>query len=201
MLRLGTVVDLGPVQADCATGRIVVEYERETRAVARPGLLPINPELVWDFAMPDDGHQDEAFRRWYVARVLSRGRMEDVQDLGLQTIRWTGHIISVRLRIRLTRSFDEWGHSYLGYCVHLDGIIGDEFRVFSVGIGPATQQKHRFRVGDEVSGVSVPVADEQREPVETHSAGRPGVLERNTDMQWSPPPWLGTPPDLETYAW
>ena len=48
--------------------------------------LPINPDLVWDYEIPEDGHQDEGFRRWYIARVLSRGRMEDVQALGLPTI-------------------------------------------------------------------------------------------------------------------
>ena len=48
--------------------------------------LLINPDLIWDYEIPDDGCQDEAFRRWYVARVLTRGRMEDVRELGLRTI-------------------------------------------------------------------------------------------------------------------
>jgi hypothetical protein len=49
-------------------------------------VLPINPDLVWDYDIPDDFEQDEAFRRWYVARVLTRGRMEDIRNLGLRTI-------------------------------------------------------------------------------------------------------------------
>lgn len=64
----------------------MVEHGQEDKAVASRDVLPINPDLVWDYEIPDDGRQDEAFRRWYVARVLTRGRMEDVRDLGLGTI-------------------------------------------------------------------------------------------------------------------
>ena len=46
----------------------------------------VDPALVWDYEIPDGGCQDEAFRRWYVARVLTRGRMADIRDLGLRTI-------------------------------------------------------------------------------------------------------------------
>ena len=48
--------------------------------------ISINPDLVWDYDIPDDSEQDEAFRQWYVARVLTRGRMEDIRNLGLRTI-------------------------------------------------------------------------------------------------------------------
>jgi hypothetical protein len=47
--------------------------------------MRINRNLVWDY--PADVTQDEDFRRWYVARVLRRGGIDDVRDLGLQTIR------------------------------------------------------------------------------------------------------------------
>ena len=116
-------------------------------------------------------------------------------------IPWSGRIISVQPRIRLTRSFDERGHSYLGYCLVAEGVIGDESREFSIGIGKAAQQKHQFQVGDEVSGESVPVADARREPVEYYRTSRLKVLQRNVDASWNPPPWHGAPPDLETYRW
>jgi hypothetical protein len=48
--------------------------------------LPVNPDLVWDYDLPAEEEQDEAFRRWYVARVLTRGRAADVRALGLRTI-------------------------------------------------------------------------------------------------------------------
>jgi hypothetical protein len=54
--------------------------------VVSQDAIPINPALVWDYVIPEDGHQDEGFRRWYIARVLSRGRIEDVRALGLRTI-------------------------------------------------------------------------------------------------------------------
>ena len=49
-------------------------------------VLSINPDLVWDYEIPDNEYQDEAFRQWYVARVLTRGRLEDIRELGLPTI-------------------------------------------------------------------------------------------------------------------
>lgn len=61
---------------------------------------------------------------------------------------WTGEIVSVQPRIRLTRSFDQSSHAYLGYTLSLHGSIGNEARTFSVGIGKAAQAKHAFRVSD-----------------------------------------------------
>jgi hypothetical protein len=79
---------------------------------------------------------------------------------------WSGQIVSVQPRIRLTRSFDERYHSYLGYYLLIDGVVGDERREFSIGIGKGAYKKHQFCVGDGVSGAAVPVADERKEPVE-----------------------------------
>jgi hypothetical protein len=58
---------------------------------------------------------------------------------------WTGRVVSVQLRIRLTRSFDEQSHSYLGYCLVIDGMIGGEEGEFSVGIGQTAQAAHQFQ--------------------------------------------------------
>ena len=48
--------------------------------------LPVNPDLVWDYDLPVEGQQEEAFRRWYIARVLTRGQTKDIQAIGLHTI-------------------------------------------------------------------------------------------------------------------
>jgi len=48
--------------------------------------FPINEKLIWDYDIPADAQANEAFRRWYIARVLSHGRDEDVRAVGLQTI-------------------------------------------------------------------------------------------------------------------
>ena len=117
----------------------------------------------------------------------------------MDKIRWTGHIISVQPRIHLTRSFDERHHSYAGYSLFIDGIIGEEEREFSVGVGKAAHAKHAFRVGDHVSGEAVPVAYPQRETVELYRASKLRVLIRASGKAPSPPPWQGAPPDLETY--
>ena len=72
-------------------------------------VLPINPDLVWDYKVPDDEYQDEAFRRWYVARVLTRGCLEDIRELGLRSIyAYLPHLV---LPDRV-RQFWEW---YFGF--------------------------------------------------------------------------------------
>ena len=99
----------------------------------------------------------------------------------------------------MLRSFDERGHSYSGYSLILEGVTGREKREFAVGIGKATQAKFRLRVRDEVSGQGVPVADPRREPVELYRVNELRVIRRGGGEDWIPPPWYGTPSDLEVY--
>lgn len=49
--------------------------------------MKVNRRLVWDYEVPAEGQQDEAFQRWYLVRVLTRGSLEDVRTAGLATIR------------------------------------------------------------------------------------------------------------------
>ena len=112
---------------------------------------------------------------------------------------WTGRVISVQPRIRLTRSFDQLSHTYLGYCLIIHGAINGEEAEFSVGIGKAAQAKHQFQVGDEVSGAALPVADPRLEPVEYYMVSQLKVLRRPEQDDATPPPWHGAPVDLETY--
>jgi len=119
----------------------------------------------------------------------------------VQKVSWSGRILSIQPRVRLTRSFDERGHSYLGYAVFIEGEVDGVPCRFSVGLGPAAQAKHQFRIGDQVSGQAVPVADPRREPVEFYRASKLAVAERSEEPLTQPPPWHGLPPDLETYRW
>lgn len=112
---------------------------------------------------------------------------------------WQGKIISVQPRIRLSRSFDQRSHSYLGYAIIIDGIIDEEKREFSVGIGKAAQAKHEFRVNDKISGLSHPVQDKRMEPVEFYKCSKIKVLKHSEEKEKPPPPWHGIPPDLQTY--
>ena len=49
--------------------------------------MKVNRRLVWDYEVPAEDRQDEAFQRWYLARVLTRGSLEDIRAVGLATIR------------------------------------------------------------------------------------------------------------------
>lgn len=112
---------------------------------------------------------------------------------------WSGKIISVQPRIRLTRSFDELSHSYLGYCLLIEGTLGDEHREFSIGVGQVAHEKHQFEVGMVISGESLPVVDERQEPVEYYKTSKLKILSHPDAEVEAPPPWHSVPPDLPTY--
>jgi hypothetical protein len=78
--------------------------------------------------------------------------------------------------------------------------VGEHEGAFSVGIGKAAQAKHQFRVNDVVGGSSEPVEDTRKEPVEYYKTSGLKLLSREQGQSKSAgPPWLGAPPDLETY--
>jgi hypothetical protein len=51
-----------------------------------PKPIPVNPALVWDYEIPSAENQTDAFRKWYLARVLTRGNSADLRAIGLETI-------------------------------------------------------------------------------------------------------------------
>jgi hypothetical protein len=67
--------------------------------------MKINPNLIWDYTIPEARRQDEAFRRWYVGRVLQRGGVQDIRSLGVSVIRRYLPQVSVPKRIR---AFWKW---------------------------------------------------------------------------------------------
>jgi hypothetical protein len=111
---------------------------------------------------------------------------------------WQGRLTGIQPRIRLTRSFDQRSHTYLGYCLFIHGNIGSETGGLSIGIGESAQDKFQFRSGDMVSGESEPVADERKEPVQFYKTARLKVLERGQEILTSPP-FLTIAPPLEVY--
>jgi hypothetical protein len=119
----------------------------------------------------------------------------------MEKITWSGRVMSVQPRIRLTRSFDQRSHSYLGYCLFVEGVVGGERRAFSVGIGKATYRKHEFQVGDHTSGAAHLVADERKESVEFYKVSKLKVLRHSESAIAEPPPWQGVAPELEEYRW
>ena len=107
--------------------------------------------------------------------------------------------MAVQPRIRLMRSFDERQHSYLGYVLGLEGAYGGESGDFQIAIGKAAQSKHQFCVGMEVSGLSVPVPDPRLETAAYYKTSGLKVLQASGCKLGSGPPFIGIPPELETY--
>jgi hypothetical protein len=114
-------------------------------------------------------------------------------------INWQGTVVAIQPRIRLTRSFDERSHSYLGYALRLQGGVGDVERESLVGVGKAAHAKHQFRAGDVLSGQALAVADRKTEAVEFYKASGLKLIARGAGEVPSPPPWLDVPPELPVY--
>ena len=119
--------------------------------------------------------------------------------VGAEKILWTGRLVGVQPRIRLLRSFDERHHTYRGYLLRVDGTCGGENGEFQVAIGKTAQGKHRFRAGMELSGLAVPIPDPRLETAGFYKASGLKILKDAEDDPPDGPPFLGVPPDLETY--
>jgi hypothetical protein len=115
-----------------------------------------------------------------------------------------GTITSIQPRIRLTRSFDEASHTYLGYAIKIAGTIDAEEtissnqNIFSIGIGKAAQAKFNFKVNDVISGECLPVPDPDMEPVDYYKVSKLAKVAEGTQGSISAP-WELVPPELEVY--
>jgi hypothetical protein len=112
---------------------------------------------------------------------------------------WSGELIGVQARIRLTRSFDQRSHTYQGYLLRVRGIVAGEEREVLVAVGEAAHAEHRFHAGDRVSGEGVPVADPRTEIAELYKVSKLKVIDRGAATTSAGPPWLGVPPPLPVY--
>jgi hypothetical protein len=120
-------------------------------------------------------------------------------NYGLEKIPWRGVLTSVQPRIRLSRSFDQRNHTYLGYALRVHGNVGGDPREFLIGVGEGAHAKHQFREGDTLSGEALPVADPRMETVEFYKVSNVEVSVRGTAREAPPPPWRGVPPPLSVY--
>ena len=114
-------------------------------------------------------------------------------------IAWQGGLLFVQPRIRLTRSFDQRSHSYLGYTLKVRGIIGSEAREFLVAVGQGAHARHQFQAGAAVSGDALPVPDARLETAEFYKVSKLKVGPPEAGEETTPPPWRGVPPPLEVY--
>ena len=72
-------------------------------------------------------------------------------------------LVGVQPRIRMTRSFDQRSHEYLGYVLRVDGTVADEPLTVLVAVGNGAHAKHRFQTGHKVSGLGERVANPRME--------------------------------------
>ena len=117
----------------------------------------------------------------------------------MQKVAWSGTIAAVQPRIRLIRCDDERQHSYHGYVLRIEGTCGGESGEVMVAVGRAAHEKHRFRVGMEVSGLAVPVADPRTETAGWYKPSRLKIVRDVEEEPSSGPPFHGVPPDMDTY--
>ena len=122
-----------------------------------------------------------------------------MSETSIDKITWRGRIISIQPRIRLLRSFDERSHTYLGYTLHLEGVINDNKKGFLIALGKGAHAKHQFRIGDTVSGLSLPVSDPRTETAEYYKTSKLKIIEREDLPQTSAPPYHMVAPSLEVY--
>ena len=122
----------------------------------------------------------------------------------MDKLNFKGLIISIQPRIRLTRSFDEASHTYLGYAIKIVGTIDNQEtissnqNIFSIGIGKAAQAKFNFKVNDVISGECLPVPDPDMEPVYYYKVSKLAKVTEGEQGSTSAPREL-VPPELEVY--
>jgi hypothetical protein len=112
---------------------------------------------------------------------------------------WGGVVLSVQPRTRLTRSFDQRSHSYLGYVLRVRGRLAREAREFVAAIGKVAQEKHQFRAGDRVLGKGEHVLDTRAEAADLYKVSGLEVVARGGEAAATPPPFLGVPSTLKVY--
>ena len=115
---------------------------------------------------------------------------------------WQGKIVAVQPRIRLTRSYDERQHTYLGYVLGIHGTLGSQPESsFLVAIGPKAHEEHKAQVGDHVAGASAPVADPELETAGYYKTSELQILAhaQSSGPGEKGPPFHALAPSLETY--
>lgn len=69
----------------------------------------INKTLIWDYDFKA-GYESEEFKKWYLSRVLSCGTKDDLQQLGIGTIKQYFPYLNLPTKIK---HFWEWYFEYV----------------------------------------------------------------------------------------
>jgi len=114
-------------------------------------------------------------------------------------IAWSGQLVAIQPRIRLTRSFDERHHSYQGYNLHINGACGNQFGLFIIAIGKGAHERHQFSNCMKLSGLSVPVDNPNLEIASFYKTSSIKIETNLENIATKGPPFLGVPPELIIY--
>lgn len=161
---------------------------RKVRELAAPRLRKM-AEVAWYRERAEQRRREEA------ARLAASPPAPPVSS----KVSWRGILVSVQPRIRLTRSFDERHHAYLGYVLRVRGDLGSAATELLIAVGNAAHAKHQFRVGDEVSGEGVRVENGDLETADLYKVSGLKVGARGQVERSATAPFTGTPPTLEEY--
>lgn len=143
-----------------------------------------------------------------VKRTGALGRVQAHQDESKLTaqpmsnpnkVTWSGLVVAVQPRIRLTRSWSERYHSYHGYVLRVQGSCAGEQGEFLVAMGKGAHEKYQFRMGMELSGQAVPVSDHRLEVAGLYKTSGLKIEKSAAEASCAGPPFLGIPPDLAIY--
>jgi len=107
-----------------------------------------------------------------------------------------GEIISIQPRMRLTRSFDESYHSYLGYALAVADTESNQ--MLAIGISQKAQETQQLRAGMTISGACTPVLNPQLETVDYYRLSKLKKLSE-APLDSTFPPWKIIPPPIPVY--
>lgn len=125
--------------------------------------------------------------------------MENIQ----RKISFHGIIKSIQPRSNVWRyRLDNRTHSLIGYNVFLSGEADGEERDFSVAISEKQQEKHKFHVGDEISGTGWTKKYPEWEYADFYRIGSlKKLLESKVVPMEEIAPWVSEVPELSVYDW
>lgn len=81
--------------------------------------MKINREYIWDYPLSELDLESEDFKKWYIARVLVKGTVQDLKDVGFDTIYTYLPELTIPYQIRefwewffnLPQSKEKYGHA------------------------------------------------------------------------------------------
>lgn len=141
---------------------------------------------------------DSIRHQWRHEKMMDEIRFDSEMPDSREIHSWSGVIIFVQPRIRLTRSFDEMSHTYQGYLLGIRGMLDGGSRQFVIAIGPAAHARHQFQIGDEVSGIGPDVADPRLETADLYRISKLKLISRGHAPR-NEAPWHDVPPPLTVY--